>query len=257
MNYSNVPGDFAEYGYWLSNLNENETDPLLIHQGAFLGEGDRVRFIASPEAIKASISDDVKVSVKNLYGDQLFEGPGAELQHELIRDQLSESGFLNVSREEGSYKYYYKPPGTKHIVGAIDIIIDPSATDKHNFDAVLNSDYKIAIDSRAATWRYNLINRDEYQYADFKIFSGKNIVPTKEAQEKMMINGEKGYFIETATPIRLMERYDATLELEMVKIETDRNIKKRISLPVPDVSKVKVAREADVYHAYSEMYIYF
>ncbi|ELR71190.1 hypothetical protein C900_02994 [Fulvivirga imtechensis AK7] len=253
MNYSNIPGDLD--GYWLSNLNVNGSDPSLIHQDAFLGERDRIQFVSSPADITRGMTDGSAVDIEDMFGEQIFQGVKEELSESYLKTLLSEHDYLTIT-VNGQANRYYNKPGVKQLVGVIDIVLDPESPG-HSFDAIKGAEYKVAIDTRPTTWRYNLINRDEYKYADFKIYSGKNVVPTTAAEEKKMITGEKAYFIETTTPIPLKERYENALELEMVKIETDRNIKRRISLPVPDINKVKVIREADAYRAYSEMYIYF
>ncbi|MBK6265136.1 hypothetical protein JKA74_08810 [Marivirga sp. S37H4] len=257
MNYSDIPGDLNDYGYWLTNMNDNPNDPTLLHKEEFLGQSDRVQFISSLADIQSQIADDTSVLIENMFGTVLFEGQSSELNEGIGEDYSDEPGYLKATAGGEVYEYYYKPRGIKQIIGMIDIVINPSGDENHNFNAILNSQYKVNINSRATTWRYNLINRDNYKYSDFKIYSGKDIVPTTAVEEKMMVNGDKAYYIETTAPIQLKERYSSYLELEMIKVESDRNVRKRINLPVPDINKVRMAKDADVYRAYSEMYIYF
>lgn len=254
LNYSQVPDTLQGYGYRLSNTAGNEENPLSLHKEKFMGDSDMVLFISSVADLTAKLPEDTGIKAEDDRGNVLFEGEKKELiDHQ---EELQEAGYVKVTAGEHIESYYFLPGNRQQIVGVIDITIDPSGG-SHSLEAIAGSDYRATIDARPVFWRYNIINRDDYKYSEFKVWSGKTVLPTTEAAEKVMVTGEKAYFIETTSPIHLRERYDFVPELEMVKTESDRNIKKRINLPVPDINKVRVAREADAYRAYSEMYIYF
>jgi len=254
LNYSDILGGFSNQGYWLSNVNENADDITLLHKGAYLSESDSVEFITSLGQIESRLVEEESLVVEDAFGEKLFEGSIDEFKQQ---QELLEAGYLKVKAGDQELNFYTRAPRSKQALGVIDIIVEPAGAGKNSFEEVVGAEYKLAIDTKATTWRYNLINRDDYQYSDFKVFAGKDAVPISDAEEKTMINGEKAYFIQTSSPIRLQERYDTGLELEMVKNETDRKIKKRINLPVPDINKVKVAMVKNQHQAYSEMYIYF
>lgn len=256
MNYSDIPGNLDDFGYWLSNIKGNQIEAALLHKEEFLGKNDRVQFVSSLTDIKSQLEEGSSVRIEDMFGTVVFEGASSELKEKTWEDFSDDPGYLKATTAEEVYEYYYKPTGIRQVIGMMDIVINSSSDENHNFNAILNSKYKVNINSRATTWKFNLIKRDNFKYSDFKIFSGKVVIPTTAVQEKMMVNGDKAYFIETTAPIQLKERYSNYLELEMIKEESGRNIKKRINLPVPDIHKVRMVRDTDVYRAFSEMYIY-
>ena len=283
MQYSSVPGNSMEDGYWFSNLSGNDKDESVIHNDTFVSEPDRVHFLKKIETLPSMYKEGDSLKIEDKFGATLYEGTSEDLTNQLLEDSLRKTGL--VKEEDGDEtdkendkvllidslcetrllivesngekkRYYYRAKIASGLIGIIDIIIDPNGT-KNTFEQILGSLYKIAFNSRSITWRYNLINRDKNKYKEFKVIVGKEEIPMTEAKETKMINGEMGYQLETTTPILLKEYYDRKVVMEMIKMNADRNIKKTINLPVPDKSKIRVAKVDDEYQAYSEMYIYF
>ncbi|UII27388.1 hypothetical protein LVD15_02860 [Fulvivirga maritima] len=255
-NYSDISTALNE-PYWLTNLGAEEQQ---LHKGDYLAGGEQVVLVSSVLDIKNhlnAVGSDSDISIKNLYGEVFHQRGWASIDQAEFNLFLKESGYLKISTQDQNYSFYYKPSGLKQCMAVLNIVIEPGSGGKHHFDTIKGTDYTINIASRATTWKYNLIHRDDGKYAEFKVYSGKNEVPLNDVQDKIMVTGEKAYYIETTAPIQLQERYERHMELEMVKIEAGRNVKKRMNLPTPDVNKVRMQAEQGEIRAYSEMYIYF
>lgn len=169
---------------------------------------------------------------------------------------LCELGYFELRSDqlEAPLKCYAVAPTAQRLFGVMALNLDAKLLkDEDDFS------YKATIASKAVVWRYLLVNREPLVYKDFKLYSGKTVLSLKEEYVTELGNGENAYLLETTEPITMAERYEHFYELEFVKQDPKTGqvaAKKRIGLPVPDITKVKISKSERGYKAYSDMYIY-
>ncbi len=248
LNYSSL-NTVKENGYWLSNLHV--TDSGQLHQEPYVGTADAVEFLSRLNQLDRDGAE--KVQVKNAGDDVLFDGTLREFfTANLQNEDLS---FFKIVREDGQEsKYYLLNANPNQIAGVLTITLDPSS-EIVNLERVTGSNYQIKIDARHVRLKYFIVNRNKPSYDHFKLYHNKQLINTTE-EKTVTLGGEESYLLKTEEEFALSERYQQQLELEMSQHNGERNGKKRISLPRPEIDKIKVEEIEGEEKAYAEMYVY-
>ena len=261
LNYSDIPPEVGK-PYYLKNINGEGNHRLNLHSSELMSEADRLSEVLSQSSLHGWSDDEVtNLQLKNAQEEVIFDGTWEEFTQQYDDYDLRELGYagIEINQDGNLVPSYFSIPDLPRPFAIADFFIGPEATD-YSFDKVKGANYKLSMGARSVFWKYNLVNRGSNSYTDFKMLLGKEIVPTTEATKVTLLDGSDAYQIESLEPIALKERYEEHMELEMVKNGTttiNQRIKRRVSLPAPDVQRIKMSKTDGEYKAYSEMYIYF
>lgn len=248
FNYTDLELEEGE-GFLVENKPGTDSGEIYLHQGEYLNKNDIVRFVQRSEDLSSFYKYDSEIVVENkLTSEKIFSGSFDSFLQSFSAEELFEIGRIQITTEEVSTEYFFVERMNNSCIGIVQLRIDQTACLKTSlkFSAKLNS--------RSAVWRYNLINREDFSVSDFKIFSGKNQITVQE-ENVVLVNGEEAHAVTTSEPLLLQNRYENLFELEYSKSGSVTS-KKRITLPVPDVSKVKVFRTQEGRRSWCDMYIY-
>lgn len=250
LNYSDLHLEGMDQGYFLQNFSGNDT----LHTGAVISENDKVLLLNSFQTLSRYVKDDATVSVKNTKPDQkeLFQGTFRDFKSQVAFTDLVEAGYFEVETGGTTIRCYAVKHNTQKLFGILELTITTEDLGKEQT-------YQAVIGTKPVIWRYHLVNREQVSYKDFKLFFGKNQLLMKKEQPKVLGTGESAYLLEMEEPIAMADRYDSLYELEFVRedLKTGQVLsKKRLGLPVPDIGKIKVAKAAQGYEAFSDMYVY-
>lgn len=260
LNYSDLPVETIEEGFLLTNRYAGVKENGLLHKNDFVSKEEKVFFVNSYYALERSLKateQDISVKVMdpvNGAKKELFQGKWKDLSAHVPFSSLLESGYFEIALGEKIIPYY---AATEHaggkLFGVLEVQLTPELVNAGGIT------YFARIGTKEVVWRYHLVNREPVSYKEFKLFSGKNLVPINEEVSVVLDNGENAYLLETTDPIAMAERYENFYELEFVRedLKTGQVLsKKRMSLPVPEISRIKISKTNDRYKAFSDMYIY-
>jgi hypothetical protein len=255
LNYSSITVEDMNQGYYLSN--KNTTDNALSRQMQ-VSEDDKVFLITGYGTLANYIAtEDAIITCTRSESNEIFyNGTFKNFKQTYSFNDLLTFGSFNLVQTNTSavpLKCIAVEPSSGKIFGVIELFVDADTLNA-NVPA-----YTVTIGSKEVFWRYYIVNRESLQYKEFKLFAGKNNIPLQQVNETILSTGEKAYILEIADPILMKEQYDALYEIEFLKVDAKTGqsfSKKKIHVPVPDKSKIKIARNANNYKAYSDMYVY-
>ena len=260
LNYSDLPVDAIEEGFLLTNRYAGTKENGFLHKNDFISTEEKVVFVNSYNALESSIKEPEQLiavtTTDPVKGTQqeLFKGKSKDLKTTLSFVTLLEAGYFEIKADAKTSKYYATTERTGgRLFGVLQILLTPELIKAGGVN------YLACIGAKEVVWRYHLVNREQVSYKEFKLYSGKTIVPIQEEVSLVLDNGENAYLLETTDPIVMAERYENFYELEFVRedLKTGQVLsKKRMGLPVPEISRIKISKTNDSYKAFSDMYIY-
>lgn len=251
LNYSDLDLEHMHQGYLLRNVSKGTS----LHLGDSISDQEKVVLVHNYGTLSGYLDDATPVSAYDME-KQIFSGTYFDFRKSYPMSDLCELGYFELRSDqlEAPLKCYAVAPTAQRLFGVMALNLDAKLLkDEDDFS------YKATIASKAVVWRYLLVNREPLVYKDFKLYSGKTVLSLKEEYVTELGNGENAYLLETTEPITMAERYEHFYELEFVKQDPKTGqvaAKKRIGLPVPDITKVKISKSERGYKAYSDMYIY-
>lgn len=261
INYSDVQTDSVNSPFYLTNVTGSGDHRTTLHDGDYASDVDCVHSITSIGAL-LDFTDEIPTTIKveTRAGELFFEGSWDDFVNNTLPEDLLLQGFLKVDFNGSGtpQSFYYTSSEVRNIFGIVNVFIGP-ADSEVSLENIQDSSYSFSLSARSVIWKYNLISRENGAYSDIKIMDGRDPLSTTPVVEVTLPNGEQAYQIESTDPILLQERYEKYLELEMVKngsVAISQRQKKRMSLPAPDVGRIKMSKTNDTFKAYSEMYIY-
>ncbi|MEM9337605.1 MAG: hypothetical protein AAGA66_02675 [Bacteroidota bacterium] len=237
---------------FLSNTSPASGTSGQLHLDQYVGSKDAVQLITDLDSLPYHGDDSIKV--KDLRNEDVFEGAFGEF----IADyqQWEELTYFTLTDSEGTAtSYYLFNENPNPIAGIINVEIDPES-EQTNLKQVLGKTYHINIDTRRVKLKYHIINRNKHDYDHFKLYYDKELLDTTEVEKAVTLSGEDSYLLKTDKEFALSDTYHEMIELEMVRNKGERNGKKRINLPRPEVDKIKVEVVEGKEQAYAEMYVY-
>lgn len=260
LNYSGLSVNNMNEGFLLTNAIAQKSPDLLLHKNEFISEEDKIVIVTGYNTLRSYVTNDTDAVVLTYLNAttnnqiEFFNGIFKDLVTAISFKDLIEYGRFSFEVNTSDKIVCYALEATaKRPFGVLQLCIDPS------IQLADDTLYTTQIGSRQAVWRYHIVNREQVDYKDFKIFFGKNAIALKPQSQIVLGTGESAYLLETSETILLAERYENMYELEFVKsdVKTGQTIsKKRLSLPVPETNKIKVFKSSDGLNAYSDMYIY-
>ena len=140
------------------------------------------------------------------------------------------------------------------------IEISLESSEDTSFDKVLGSTYKIRIDSRKVYWTYYFVSSSEKVHENILLFSGKQQLNFSLPEKKILQNGMVASMVTSNDPIKLEKYYKGPkiyTELEDLSTEGPKgaSYKNKITLPTPDITRIKAIAEKGGTRYYSEIYI--
>lgn len=251
LNYSDLHLEHLHQGYFLTNRSNGSS----LHLGDCISDHEKVVLLHSYAPLYKYLDDHDIISVNHL-NNEIFNGSCKDFQKSYSLTDLLELGYFEIhsSTLETPLKCFAVIATAKKLFGVVLLNLDAKALDQEG-----GFSYKATIGSKEVFWRYLLVNREPMVYKDFKLYNGKTVLPLKEEYVTALANGENAYLLETTDPIAIAERYEHFYELEFVKQDPKTgqvSTKKRVGVPVPDITKVKISKNDSGYKAYSDMYIY-
>ena len=258
LNYSDFTFDDMNYGFLLTNRNSKEKT---LHKEMFISDSEKILLISNYNTLNEyckSEEENIVLTINDLdtgKSVELFKGSFKLLKSSVSFSDLIEIGSFEIVIGESSIatKCYAVEQTSKKLFGILELTIEPNSL------TIEGISYTATLGSKSVVWRYHIINREQVAYKDFKIYSGKNLLPIKKEILTTTGNGEKAYLIESEEPILISDQYEDYFEVEFIKedLKTGQLLsKKRLGLPVPEVNKIKISKTKNAYEAYSDMYIY-
>ncbi len=257
LNYSDLSLDNINQGFRLVNKYAEEDTVRPLHKNEVLSEEEKVILVNSYNALEQYCKgeEDTITVYDTAEEKELFNGPLKDLKNGFPFSELVEIGSFTIKTGEDPKPINCYAVGLfpGKIFGVLDLSINAEMLNPGSIS------YEVTIGSKEVVWRYHIINREQVSYKDFKIYAGKNILPVKKESLMVLGTGENAYLLETSEPITMAERYENLYELEFIKEDPKTGqilSKKRLGLPVPEISKIKISKSGEGYQAYSDMYIY-
>jgi hypothetical protein len=235
--------------FFLSNAQENTIEynsTTLLQPSFYLTESERIRLVQNISEIDTDFSREESVSVKNKKTrDELFSGTLNDFLNSFKTSEIQEIGSIEILTDKQSKEYFVASGATRNTIGLIELKLEDQWSEKR---------FGVQFNSRSAIWRYNLISQDKGEVSDFRMFLGKNQLMVN-TEERTLGNGQSAFSLSIAEPLALQRRYDQLMELEFSK-QGSVNSKRRITLPTPEVDKVKVFKTQEGVSSLCDMYIY-
>jgi hypothetical protein len=256
LNYSDLSVNDTHQGFFLTN--QDALQQTTLHKKACISEADTIILVTGYNTLNSYISDE-EATITLTGADKtnvFFKGCFRNLKNTYSFTNLVQVGCFNIyidSTPAKALKCYALESSTQKTIGILELSIDSNS---YGEDAI---SYTATIDSRQVFWHYHVVNRESVIYKDFKIFSGKNTVPLQKETQITLGTGEKAHVLQTTNPISMSEHYDCFYELEFVRedLKTGQILsRKKVGLPVPEISKIKISRTESGFIAHSDMYIY-
>lgn len=260
LNYSAIDLKTINECFLLQNTYSSSTVTKPLHPNEQLDDEQKVITIYGYADLDKFIeNDDSIISVfADLYNNgfaEIFNGSYAEFRQKYPFNDLLQLGCLKLKSNESDVLNFYPLESRKRNLFAIlELDFRPGSLAG---DEPLH--YAATIGAKHVTWRYNIVEKEEVAFSDFKIYAGKSQLSLKGVRTADLGNGVRAVVLETSSPIELCETYDIDYEVEysLTDIKAGRQVsKKRTALPVPNLDRIKVSKNLDRFDAYSDMYIY-
>ncbi|HTF80533.1 MAG TPA: hypothetical protein VL947_02370 [Cytophagales bacterium] len=250
MNYSDLVQEHFNEAFFL----HNRSDKQRLHTHEMISEEDKMLVFDSFSGLDALVLDhkaQVEVT-QHLEGKVVFSGTYFHFKAVFTMAELSSLGALKIEGVQLSTPlvFYAVTVLPKKLFGILDL---------HIYAATEELAYSAFIGAKPILWRYYLVNKQSLTFKDFVLYSGKSKLDIKDDALAIIGTGDQAYVIETANTIPIAEKYEYFYELEFVKEDPKTGqvlSRKRIGLPIPEVSKIKIPQKASGKEAYSDMYIY-
>jgi hypothetical protein len=259
LNYSDIELDDLNQCFLLTNSYPPVDGVASLHSGSQVSEAEKVIQASSYKDLDIHLGGDdreVTVTKPGSGGDTiLFSGPYGDFKKQYpFNDLLPEGSFSVMEKEQGIQRRFYAVgKKEKRLFSILELTFVPGALSSPA------TAYTATIGAKQVTWRYNIIEKSQTVFDDFNIYAGKHSLKLKPVVKTSLGNGSSAIVLEPSDPIVLCEAYDDYYEVEFNQTDVRAGrmtSKKRVGLPIPDVSRIKVSKSAEGFKAYSDMYIY-
>ncbi len=260
-NFTLLDHDLRNSRYYMSNLSgqdaaESEGQGRKIkylHNGEFLGSMNQVLQIQFGSNLSNAFS--ARECTITRLGETIFSGvlsPSATAG-QILGDDSGLYQFTNVDTSQ-STDFYYLGPAVPGMFGILDLFVGP--TEGIPLSEVLETEFQFRLNTRSAHWIYYFVSPNDSVVDVVDVGSTSNQFLFSEPQIETLINGKTATSIVSLEPIDLMNQYNGEKLFANISISSSEISKKRIRLPMPDISKIKSSNINGKNRYFSEMYVY-
>lgn len=256
-NYSNLDCDRVGECFFLTPRKVEEETVISLHPERELTSAQRIEQISSYHMLDDMVKNTAAELVVKTSGDKiLYRGLYDTFRQEVPFQELIAHGLLKFESAGGDVlcMCYAVHRVLARTFGILELMLEPAMVQTDTAQ-----EYEAVIGNRVAVWRYKVVDHDQREYSDFVLYAGKVMVPTKGIRKEPLGNGQEAYWLETAEAIPLRNLYDWDYALEFTQQDLKGGkltSRRRVSLPVPDVRRLKISRQDGITQTLSEMYIY-
>ena len=235
---------------------ESETQEINLHAGKLLSDSN-FNFCLSRNFQPFKIwGNDLTISDRN---NNYFEGEideNTQLGQILTDDYGSYQVKSSQSAEED--EIFYLEPELKKSWGIVEISLQSSADTQ--FEKVIGSHFKINVDARKVFWTYYFVSSNNNYFKNISVYIGKEKIDFSEVEQVLLPNNQGATKITSQTAISLSKFYEGPKIYAELVDATPQELReltgrRKISLPTPNIERIKAIVNNGEIRYYSEMYI--
>ncbi len=266
-NFTDLNYELSREKYFFSNKfvdhqvserqNSNGTK-LLIHAGNYVAAADLRLFSLGTENL-VELLGEKGIKLTSSDGQELFSG---ELEGHESLAQFMEAPFedceLSMTNSGKSVGISHIPNEYRSSFAIIDIFLGGSSN--ISLDELKGSLFEVRFPNRSVELNYFFVSERKKQLSSISLFAGNEALELESTEEVILPNGQSATKVKLARLLQLKSRYDGphySAEFE----ESNSNLSsgsgsKRLTLPTPEISRVKGKRHNGEEIYYAEMYVY-
>ena len=235
---------------------ESETQEINLHAGKLLSDTN-YNFCLSRNFQPSKIwGNELIISDGN---NNYFEGEideNTQLGQILTDDYGSYQVKSSQSAEED--EIFYLEPELKKSWGIVEISLQSSSDTQ--FEKVIGSHFKINIDARKVFWTYYFVSNNNNYFKNISVYIGKEKIDFSEVEQVLLPNNQGATKITSQTAISLSKFYEGPKIYAELVDATPQELReltgrRKISLPTPNIERIKAIVNNGEIRYYSEMYI--
>ena len=235
---------------------ESETQEINLHAGKLLSDTN-YNFCLSRNFQPSKIwGNELIISDGN---NNYFEGEideNTQLGQILTDDYGSYQVKSSQSAEED--EIFYLEPELKKSWGIVEISLQSSSDTQ--FEKVIGSHFKINVDARKVFWTYYFVSSNNNYFKNISVYIGKEKIDFSEVEQVLLPNNQGATKITSQTAISLSKFYEGPKIYAELVDATPQELReltgrRKISLPTPNIERIKAIVNNGEIRYYSEMYI--
>ena len=239
--------------------DQPDQDPaqIILHPDGFVNNKNLCLYCLDNNILKVVLPAEEVLIEKD--GEILFDA-GIEGWENFSKILGKEYGRYTVTPRDSNetLQLYYINDSLAKAFSVIDLYI--GGTESTNFNAIKGNKYQIRFENRSALWSYYFVSESERTFESVNVFSGKEKLAFSEPEQVTLVNGQLATKVTSLEVMPLQQRYNGQqFVVELIEQALDpsqQEVKKKINLPTPDVTRVKGKKNSNIETYFSEIYIY-
>ncbi len=264
--YSNLAPLNASKKYFFTNKSINtgtpqqpEQDPaqIILHPDSFVDNKNLYLYCLDNNVLKDVLPAEEVLIEKD--GEILFDA-GIEGWENFSKILGKEYGSYTVTLRDSNetLQLYYINDSLARAFSIINLHV--GGTESTNFNVIKGNRYQIRFENRSALWSYYFVSESERTFESVNVFSGKEKLAFSEPEQVTLVNGQLATKVTSLEVMPLQQRYNGqqfVVELKEQALDpTQQEVKKKINLPTPDITRIKGKKNSTIETYFSEIYIY-